>query len=1049
VAWMRMMGADSVAYHEATVMGRADDFPGRALAYYASRGETPLVWGGAGAERLGLAGRVTEAQYRAIYGPGGACDPTTGERLVSTLRPGMELVISAHKSVAELGVIGRAEDMHRIMDAERDATLAYLEAMTQARGGRRGRQRTPTATSGLVYAHTRHATSRAGDPSPHDHVLLANLVEMLDAEGGWKAADTTLWREHLHAATIVGRAAAARTAVELGYAIAPDHGPSGRLGHWRIVGIPDEVLEIHSKRAAEISETVEARGESSYRARNIAARDTRAVKRYTPVGELMPRWHNELAAVGWTVPELVASVERAGREAVPEPGLSDREITRLMAEAFAPDGRLSVAKVFTAADVVVTVGPALYGRPVEDLERVVRRVLAVPDCVPLLGVRGAREPTYATAAALATEAAVAELVGRGTGMTAAATVPARLVEMTIARAEDVLGHPLTSGQAKAVRDICQEGRRISLVLGVAGAGKTTAIRCAAEAYTAAGYEVIGTATSGQAARTLGREADLAQSRTVASLLWRLDHGTLEFTPRHVVVLDEAGMTDDGDMLRLLTACDLAKAKVILVGDHRQLGPVGPGGALRALLNRHHGIVHVLSENIRQDNPTEREALRQLRGGKIVEAVAWYAENDRIRIAPEADEALRATVDAWYADVCAGRDAAMYAWRRTNVDALNRLARDRFALDGRLTGPELAAPGGRHYAIGDRIVTLAPAADGQVVTSERGEVVSADVHRRSLVARMDDGRFERLEGNELAEDRLAHGYATTVHRAQASTVDVAHRYEDGGGRELAYVSMSRGRERNTVHVVADNLDQAVEDLTRDWAVDHRARWAIDSGTPATEPLAVERHDGAPAGMRAALHHARLEAERRAVAAAIPPDRSADLADVRREIADLHQAQTELLTGHGRYAGTPEGGAARHLIDARHRHEDAKRNAETSDSWRDRRHWRKEATYWAEEEAAAEAAYIETVVPEMNRLDQAIRNLGGRYDELKADCQDRNAWIAQHPEVARRLQRLDRELNPLPELPEIEALGQTYAARIRRYIGIQPPGHDHGIEIDLGP
>src|SRR5207253_3176924 len=258
--------------------------PGRALAYYASRGETPLVWGGAGAERLGLVGRVTEAQYRAIYGPGGACDPTTSERLVAALRPGMELVIAAHKSVAELGVIGRAE--------------------------------------------------------------------------------------------------AARVAVELGYAIAPDHGPSSRLGHWRIVGIPDEVLEIHSKRAAEISEAVEARGYSSYRARNIAARDTREVKRHTPVGELMPRWHQELAEVGWTVPELVASVERAGREAVLEPGLSEREITRLMGETLSPEGRLSVAKVFTAADVVVTVGPALYGRPVGALDRLVQRIPAVPDCVP-------------------------------------------------------------------------------------------------------------------------------------------------------------------------------------------------------------------------------------------------------------------------------------------------------------------------------------------------------------------------------------------------------------------------------------------------------------------------------------------------------------------------------------------------------------------------------------------------------------------------------------------------------------------------------------------
>jgi hypothetical protein len=67
-----MMGADSVAYHQATVMGRADDHPGQPLAYYASRGETPLVWGGSGAVRLGLAGRVTEEEYGAIYGPGGA-----------------------------------------------------------------------------------------------------------------------------------------------------------------------------------------------------------------------------------------------------------------------------------------------------------------------------------------------------------------------------------------------------------------------------------------------------------------------------------------------------------------------------------------------------------------------------------------------------------------------------------------------------------------------------------------------------------------------------------------------------------------------------------------------------------------------------------------------------------------------------------------------------------------------------------------------------------------------------------------------------------------
>lgn len=385
----------------------------------------------------------------------------------------------------------------------------------------------------------------------------------------------------------------------------------------------------------------------------------------------------------------------------------------------------------------------------------------------------------------------------------------------------------------------------------------------------------------------------------------------------------------------------------------------------------------------------------------------------------------------------------------NVEVLNRLGRDRLALDRRLTGPELVAPGGRHYSVGDEIVTLAPAADGQVVTSERGEVMSVDVHRGVLIVRMDDGRFQRLSGEELAADRLAYGYAVTVHRAQASTVDVAHRFEDGGGRELAYVSMSRGRESNAVHVVADSLDQAIEDLTRDWTIERRARWAIDSGTPATEPLAVEHHDRAPAEMRAALGHARLEAERRAVAAAIPPDPNPELARVDRQLAELRRDRTNLLTGQGRYASTPEGQAARRLIHARQQHRDAKRLAEASDSWRDRRRWRKEAAHWADQETSAETTYIAIVEPEVNQLDRAITHLEERRDELRTARRERTAWLAEHPEAARRLRNLDRELNPLAHVPEIEALGRAHAAGIRRDSGIRPPGPGYGVEIDFGP
>ena len=143
---MRMMGIGSVGYHEHTVAGRGDDPVAGALDYYASRGETPMVWGGSGAAWLGLDGEVDLDEWRAVFATGGAHHPLSGERLVGCMRPGMEIVVSPHKTVAELGVIGRAEDMHQIVDAERDATMAYLDEVVMDRGGRRGRAQVRTAT---------------------------------------------------------------------------------------------------------------------------------------------------------------------------------------------------------------------------------------------------------------------------------------------------------------------------------------------------------------------------------------------------------------------------------------------------------------------------------------------------------------------------------------------------------------------------------------------------------------------------------------------------------------------------------------------------------------------------------------------------------------------------------------------------------------------------------------------------------------------------------------------------------------------------------------
>ncbi len=420
-----------------------------------------MVWGGDGAARLGLAGAVSADEYEAVFGPGGARHPMTGERLVASRRPGMELVISAHKSVAELGVIGRAEDMHQIMDAERDATLAYLETVTKTGGGRRGTAAVRTPTSGLVYAVTRHATSRGGDPCPHDHVLVANVVEMLDEAGGWKAATTASWREHLHAATQVGRVAAAAKAVELGYGIAADSGPSGRLRHWRVAGIPDEILELHSKRAADITAAVEERGTDTYRARGVAARTTRAAKRHVPEGELVARWRAELASIGWTQDRLTASTESASQSRiVGEPSL--REVHRVLAAVLADEGALARMKVFSRRHLLVELTPHLYGWEPRLVDAVAARVVAHPDVIPLIGVAGAIEPVHALASVIAREEVIAERIAAGLDRTDAPVAAADMVAAAVADTETGIGGRLTGEQRRAVEAICSSGVESSL-----------------------------------------------------------------------------------------------------------------------------------------------------------------------------------------------------------------------------------------------------------------------------------------------------------------------------------------------------------------------------------------------------------------------------------------------------------------------------------------------------------------------------------------------------------------------------------------------------------
>lgn len=1022
MGWFRKMGADAVAYHKETAVGRGDDHPGRALEYYGSRGETPLRWGGAVAARLGLVGEVTEAQYDAAFGPGGFRDPLTGERLVSTRTPGVELVVTFPKATSLLGVIGRAEDMHALLDVDTTAVMGWLEGSMQESGGRRGRVSTATPTTGLAYAVTRHGTSRAGDPAVHDHVLIANVTEMRDDRGGYKALYTALLRDRAEAATMVGRLHSAHLAVQLGYAIEADDGPSGRHRHWRVAGIPEAVCEALSKRSDDIAEYLAEKGYQGYRAANAAARATREVKRHTGVDELLPRWHAELAELGWPVERLAATLDDAHRLGTGiAPGLTIVELEQLTARLMDPEGTfVARGKVFTRTRLVAEVAPLLYGHDPAELDHVLDFILASPLVTPLIGVAGAIEQPYAPTAVLTTEHAIADAIERLVDAPGPQLDPA-LVLAAIAAKQDEIGAELVEGQYTAVNAVCGSGRAVDVIVGIAGSGKTTALNAASSALEHAGYRVIGTATSGQAARTLGDAAGI-EAHTMRSLLWHLDHGTITLDRTSVVILDEAGMTADVDMARLVLAVEAARARLVIVGDDRQLSAVGPAGALHAVLAAHPEIVTTLTENVRQRDPSERDALLELRAGDLDRALGFYAANDRITVGPARTQVLARIVEDWVADTEAGHDTFMLAWRRQSVADLNRIARAIARQRGWLTGPDMTTYTGRSYAVGDTVVTLAPNHRGQLVTSERATVTA--VHPDALTVETDAGRSVTLLGDELNADRLDHGYALTVHREQGATSDRTHYLAEGGGRELGYVALSRARDHTRVHAVADDLDHALDDIRTDWARTQHDTWI----TPTTEPGHDPRHHRDPVVDRAATRR-RLTAELNRLHALAPPDVTTDLDATLAQLAALREQREHLAAGTGPYATGRPGRIVRQLQELDTDRRAARAGHTAAKVWQ-RPQWRKLLATLDKHHAHVTHEHQLHVAPEAHRLDTTITRTNDRAAQLRTEARFNHRWHRDHPEHTARVAQLEQQLadldqaQPQPALPTRATTGSVH-------------------------
>lgn len=787
--------------------------------YYRGDARAAARWFGKGAGELGLLGRIDRADSRAAFAGsrelfGRELGRTTGG--TRSRLPGVDLTFSAPKSLSILALVAGDERLTAAHDEAVRATLAFVERSAAARV-REGAIIRQERTGKLVVATWRHDTSRAQDPQLHTHAVVINATQT--ADGQWRSLDTrpfftTSFAKEVGAryrAELAARVRALGYRLETGKDCTFEIRGVSAAERARFSQRAAQIDRALARRGIDPAKATAAQ-------LKVIVKDTRAAKIAIDRADLQRLWHERAGADLLTrLAGLRQEVQVRGRsqaqgtprEPAPaaghepaiaggEPDVRGREFGALLGRQPAPPG---ADRVPASASVG---GPPLPASHQDIAERAVAsaaRHLSERDArfTHDALVRAASERAFGRAAPAAIEAAVETAAARGelAARSVRAYDPAlrmlveqdgwttrqaiRIEQAMLARlhnsrgtvppiadgleasrvvaaaeaASQALGHGWTPDQREATRTLLGGRDRISALQGLAGTGKTSTVLAAlAEAVRARGFAVTPLATTGSAARTLGAALG-AEAQTVDRFLGQLKASAGPASTHEVWIVDEASMLSARLTERLLTAAEAADARILLVGDVRQLGSVEAGAAFRQL--QEHGLLTARLETIvRQTNADARDAVYAAAKGDPVTALGRLAEGGGSVIEAETVEARRtALADAYVQALLAALERhadapAAFAEvlaidpSREGREALTQEIRERLKVQGVTGTDELAvtalerrdltheeARDALRYRTGDVIRFGAAVRRHGIAPGEHLRVVTIDAHANTL------------------------------------------------------------------------------------------------------------------------------------------------------------------------------------------------------------------------------------------------------------------------------------------------------------------------------
>ncbi|WP_327017483.1 MobF family relaxase [Cryobacterium sp. MP_3.1] len=816
---------------------------------------------------------VTEAQLQLLIGMGrdpitgaplgraypvyrtsvGADEATVGNDQVSRRRravAGYDFSFSIPKSASVLWGVADATTQGQIVDAHHAAVaevVAYMEREVAA-------TRTGVAVgdgavaqvdvSGLIATAFDHFDSRAGDPHLHTHVVISNKVQTV-LDGRWRSLDgrpmhaAVVALSELHE-TLFADALTRSTGVRW------ETRERGRDRHpaWAISSVPEVLVSEFSTRSRHIDvETdrliaayVGSHGHrpnpvTITRLRAQATLSTRPTKTVRSLAELTSEWRERAQRVlgHKAVPQTTAA--EAGslavvlhatdmpRDTIGTLGLNvlrvvgERRATwrhwNLVAEAARQTMQFRFA---SASDREAVVGLVVDAAERASLQITPPELASSP--APFQRGDGTTvfRPKHSSVFT-STELLDAEsrLLNR-----ARDTAGPRILATTLRSSERRVlpgGGVLAADQMEALTAIVESGRVLDVLVGPAGAGKTTVMNTLRRAWESAhGVEsVVGLAPSASAAQVLADDLGIATENLAKWWQNHLEYGAT-FRADQLVIIDEASLAGTLSLDRVTALAAGAGAKVLLVGDYAQLQSVDAGGALSLLVHNRADAPELLDVH-RFVHEWEKSASLGLRHGDP-ESIDHYVAHDRVR-GGSTESMADAAYEAWRTDARAGKTTVLISDSLEAVASLNVRARTELILEGRVDAlREIALHDGTRAAVGDTVITRRNdrrlrAAKSWVRNGDRWTVIS--VHRKGSVEVRRHGRrwgSTVLLPAEYAKRHLELGYAVTSHRAQGITTDTAHIVvATGMTRENFYVAMTRGREANAAYVAVDRPDDA--------------------------------------------------------------------------------------------------------------------------------------------------------------------------------------------------------------------------------------------------